>query len=63
MLGKWNTTPVNLELKYGTKPVCSQTYPVPRVQKGMPKKEFKILVRLGVPEELNEYKWGAPFFA
>ena len=31
-LGAWNTTPVDLELKYDAKPVYSRPYPVPRVR-------------------------------
>ena len=38
MLGTWNTTLVYLELKDGTKTVCSQPYPVPSVHAAMSKK-------------------------
>ena len=34
-LGKWNTTPVYLELKDDAKPVCSRPYPVIKVHKTM----------------------------
>ena len=37
MLGTWNATPVELELKYNTKPVCSRPHPVPRVKSDAPK--------------------------
>ena len=30
-LGTWNTTPVDLELRGDSKPVCLRPYPVPRV--------------------------------
>jgi hypothetical protein len=30
MLGKWNTDPVNIELREDAKPVSSRFYPVPR---------------------------------
>ena len=53
-LGKWNTTPVDLELKDNTKPVCSKTCTVPRLHEAMFKKEGEILLRLGVLEEENE---------
>ena len=47
-LGTWNITTVDLDLKDDPKPVCSQPYPLPRVHKVMFKKEFEILVILGV---------------
>ena len=62
-LGTWNTTMVDLELKDDAKPVCLQPYPVPRVHKSMFKQEVKRLVSLGVLEEANNSKWGAPYFA
>ena len=62
-LRTWNNTPVDLESKDNTKPVCSRLYPVPRVHKAMPKKKFKRLVRLGVLKEANDSKWRAPSFA
>ena len=34
-LGTWNTAPVGLELKDDVKPVCSRSYPVPRVYEPM----------------------------
>ena len=51
---KWNSRhveyrPVNLELKYDMKTVCSQPYPVPRVHESMFRKEPEKLVKLGVP--------------
>ena len=30
-LGTWKTDPVDLELKENVKPICSQLYPVPKV--------------------------------
>ena len=62
-LGTCNTAPIDLELKDDAKPVCSQTYPVPRVHEAMFRKEVKILVQMGVLEEANESEWGAPSFA
>ena len=61
-LGTWNTTSVDLELRDDTMTVCSRPYPVPRVHKAMFRREIEILVKLGVLEEANESKWGAPFF-
>ena len=57
-----NNTPVDLELKGDVKPVCSQPYPVTRVHKEIFRKEVKRLVSLGVLEEANNSKWGAPPF-
>ena len=62
-LGTWNTTLVDLELKNDVKPVCSWLYPVPKVHKTMIKREVERLVKLGVLEEVNDSKWGAPLFA
>ena len=36
--GTWNTTPVDLELRYDAKPVCSRPYPVHRVHESMLRK-------------------------
>ena len=56
------TTTLDLELKNNMKPVYSRPYPVPRVYKATLKKEFKRLVKLGVLEEANDYKWEEPSF-
>ena len=34
-LGKWNTTPADLDLREDVKPVCSRPYPVPSLNKDM----------------------------
>ena len=62
-LGTWNTTPVEPELKDNANPVCSRTYPVPRVHKSMFRKEVKKLVSLGVIEGTNYFEWVAPNFS
>ena len=59
----WKTTPVYLELKVDTKPVCSWPYPEPRVHEGMFKKEVGRVVKLGVLEHANNSKWVGPSFA
>ena len=59
----WNTTPVHLELKDDANHVCLRPYPVPRVHEVIFIKEVKILVSLGILEEGNDSKWGAPSFA
>ena len=55
--------PVDLELKDDATPVCSQSYPVPRVHEAMFRKEVERLVKLGVLEEANDSEWGAHYFA
>ena len=37
-LGAWNTYPVGFELKEDVKPICSQSYPVPKVHEEIFKK-------------------------
>ena len=56
-------TLLDLQLKDYVKPVCSRPYPVTRLHKMIPKKEVKIIVKLGVLEEENTSEWGAPYFA
>ena len=43
--------------------MCSRHYPVPRVNEAIFRKEVERLVELGVLDEENEYKRGAPSFA
>ena len=57
-----NTTPVDLELKDDTKPMCVWPYTVPMLHKAMFRKEVKILISLVVLEEANDSKWVAPSF-
>ena len=61
-LGKWNTTPVNIELRPNSKPVNSRWYPVPRINKLTFKKELMRLVKIGVLERVQESEWGTPVF-
>ena len=63
MLGTWNTTPLDLELKDDADPVFLRTYSVPRVHEAMFKKESKRLMILGLIEEANGSEWGAPYFS
>ena len=62
-MGTWNTTPVDLELRGNEEPVWSRPYPVPRVQEAMFRKKAEKLVSLGVLEDENESKEGAPLFS
>ena len=54
---------VNLELKDDAKPVRSRPYPLPRLHEAIFRKEYDILVILGVLEEVNDSKWVTPSFA
>ena len=63
MLGKWNTTRVDFELKDNVKTVWSRPYPLPRVNKAMFRNKVKRLVSLVVLEEVNDSEWGALSFA
>ena len=53
-LGRWNTTPVNIELRTNSKPVNTKWYPVPRINKLTFKKELMRLVKIGVLERVQE---------
>ena len=61
-LGMWNTTLVDLELRYDVKPLFSRPYPVLRVHEAMFKKEVEILVSLEILEHTNDSEWGAQSF-
>ena len=62
-LGAWNTTLVDLGLKYDAEPVCLKPYPGPRVKETMLRKDVRRLVILGVIKKLNDSEWGATSFA
>eukprot|EP00804_Cyclotella_cryptica_P004753 CCRYP_016234-RA/>CCRYP_016234-RA protein AED:0.21 eAED:0.21 QI:0/-1/0/1/-1/1/1/0/111 len=49
-LGDWNTEPMSLELKEGTKPCHGRAYPVPKSCKETTIKELNRLCGLGVLE-------------
>ena len=55
-LGDWNTEPMSLELKEGTKPYHGKAYPVPQSRKETTIKELNRLYRLGVLEFQPESK-------
>ena len=61
-LGKWQTEPVDFELKEGTKPHSQRFYPVPHIYRETFKKELDRLVRLGVLEKVQSSEWGSPTF-
>ena len=62
-LGTWKTDPIDFKLKGDAKPICSRSYPVPKVHEEMFKKYFELLFLLGVLEIANDPEWGSPPFA
>ena len=61
-LGKWETDPVDFELKEGSTPHSQRHYPVPHLYKETFRKELERLVKLGVLEKVQESEWGSPTF-
>jgi hypothetical protein len=61
-LGKWNTDPVDIELREDSKPVSSRYYPVPRINKETFRKELMRLVDIGVLTPVQQSEWGTPVF-
>ena len=61
-LDTWKTYPVDFGLKKDVKPICSRTYPVPKVHVEILKKEVKRLFILGFLEIANDPEWVAPSF-
>ena len=53
-LGTWKTDPVDFGLKEDANPIYSQSYPVPKVQEKMFKKEVERLFLLGDLEVAND---------
>ena len=61
-VGNWDTVPVNLELKPGSKSFNSKYYPVPRINKKTFHKEIKSLVEIGVLATVQKIQYGTPVF-
>jgi hypothetical protein len=61
-LGKWNTDPVNIELREDLIPVSSRYYPVPKINKETFRKELLHLVDIGVLTPVQDSEWGTPVF-
>ena len=61
-LGNWKTGPLDFKLKEDVNPICSRTYPVPKVHEEMVKKEAENLVPLGVSKVANDSEWVSPSF-
>ena len=58
----WDTDPVELELKKGSKPFNSKYYPVPRINKETFPKELKCLVKIRVLYLVQHSQYGTPVF-
>ena len=61
--GTWNTDPVDFDLKWNYKPICSRSYPLSTVHEELFKKLVEYLVLLGFLEKSNAQEWGSPYFA
>ena len=61
-LGKWNTSPVDLELKEGAQPYHGKPYPVPKAQERRLKEEISRLEQFGVLKRVNRSEWGSPAY-
>eukprot|EP00804_Cyclotella_cryptica_P008077 CCRYP_004574-RA/>CCRYP_004574-RA protein AED:0.36 eAED:0.59 QI:0/0/0/1/0/0/2/0/231 len=61
-LGDWNTEPMSLELKVGTKPYHGRAYPISKSRKETTIKELNRLCRLGVLEFQPKSEWVSPSF-
>ena len=62
-LSTWKTDTVYFDLKEDTNPICSRTYPIPKVNEEMFKKEVERLVLLGFLDVDNGSEWRALSFA
>ena len=62
-LGRWNTAPVELELKDpNCTPVHAKPYPVPQSQVVKLKAELKRNCELGIMRKVNRSEWASPAF-
>ena len=61
-LGEWDTDPVSMDLKPGSKPFNNKYYTVPRISKETFCKELKQLVEIGVLTPVQQIKYGTPIF-
>ena len=56
-LGDWDTEPVSLKLKEGTRPYHGRPFPTPKAHKETLKKEVQRLCELGVLKWQSESEW------
>ena len=61
-LGKWYTTPTDLEVKPRSKLLNAIYYPVPNIKNETIYKEFQHLVEIGVLTPAQQLQYGTPVF-
>ena len=61
-LGDWDTEPVDLDIKPGSKPFNGKYYPVPRIKKENFCKELKGLVKIVVLTPVQQSQYSTPVF-
>ena len=61
-LVKWDTDPINLELRTSYKPFNSKYYPFPIINKETFRKDLKHLVKIGVLTPVQQGQYGTPLF-
>lgn len=61
-LGRWKTSPVEIELKEGATPVYKRPYPIPRIHRETFQDEIRRLCEIGFLRKVNDSEWGAPTF-
>ena len=61
-LGDWDTDPIDLEIKPGSKRFNSKYYPVPIINNNTFNKELKVLVKIGVLTLVQQSQYGTPVF-
>ena len=61
-LGDWDTEPVSLKLKEGTKPYHGRLFPTPKAHTETLKRDVQRLCELGVLKWQPESEWASPLF-
>ena len=62
MLGKWQGTPYNVELKPDASPYHARPFPIPKSLETTVKIEIDRLIKAGVLKKINRSEWAAPTF-
>ena len=62
MLGKWNSRPIDLELKDNVRPYHAKPYPIPHSLEAATRRECERLCSIGVLRKINRSEWAAPTF-
>ena len=61
-LGKWKSTPYDIQLKEGAQLFHAKSYPIPKVHEQTLRDEVDRLVKIGVLRKVNHSEWAAPTF-